>query len=129
MALLPCQQAYKLKKATAGMANGNAATASHLVPITTDRPLLLCLNDCDGGTPQAPIADLRPMSIPCKPACYDLAYGHALDTHSSFGLLKALLHPHTKGPVLLVSSPESKEEEESASGSGGGSDLFGWLKG
>ena len=127
MALSQRQQARKLQKATAGMATGDAATASHLIPITTDRPLLLRLNDCDGGTLRAPIADLRPMPLPCKPAFYDLAYGHALDTHSSFDLLEAFLYQHTKAPVS--SSSESKEEEESASGSGGGSGLFGWLKG
>lgn len=127
MALSQRQQARKLQKATAGM--GETATASHLVPITTDRPLLLRLNDCDGGTLRAPIADLRPMPLPCKPAFYDLAYGHAIDTHSSFDRLEAFLYQHTKAPVSSSTSESKEDEEAGASGSGGSSSLFGWLTG
>lgn len=123
MALSQRQQARKLQKATAGM---DETMATSMAPITTDRPLLLRLNDCDGGTLKAPIAELRPMPLPCKPAFYDLAYGHAVDTHLSFDRLEAFLYQHTKAPI--ASSLESKEEEENpAPQSGGG--LFGWLTG
>lgn len=128
MALSQRQQARKLQKATAGMSGGDAAAPSHLAPITTDRPLLLRLNDCDGGTLRAPIADLKPMPLPCKPAFYDLAYGHALDTHSSFDELEAFIYQHTKAPVSSASS-ESKDEDEAPSGNGSSSGLFGWLTG
>ncbi len=122
MALSQRQQARKLQKAT-----GDVATAS--VAITTDRPLLLRLNDCDGGNLRAPIADLRPMPLPCKPAFFDLAYGHALDTHSSFDQLEAFLYQHTKAPVSSSTSESKEEEDATASGSGGSSGLFGWLTG
>ena len=122
MALSQRQQARKLQKAT-----GDVATAS--VAITTDRPLLLRLNDCDGGSLRAPIADLRPMPLPCKPAFFDLAYGHALDTHSSFDRLEAFLYQHTKAPVSSSTSESKDEEDAGASGSGGSSGLFGWLTG
>ena len=121
MALSQRQQARKLQTAT-----GDVATAS--VAITTDRPLLLRLNDCDGGNLRAPIADLRPMPLPCKPAFFDLAYGHALDTHSSFDQLEAFIYQHTKAPVSSASS-ESKDVEEAPSGNGSSSGLFGWLTG
>lgn len=120
MALQQRQHARKLQKA--GAAAGGVVAA----PITTDRPLLLRLNDYDGGTPGAPIADLRPMPLPCKPAFYDLAYGHVIDTHSSMDQLEAFLYQHTAAPV----SEETKEDESAAEGgTGGGSGLFGWLTG
>jgi len=120
-ALAHRQQTRKLQKAAGG---DDAVGLSNVV--TTDRPLLLRLYDYDGGTPGAPIADLRPMPLPCKPAFYDLAYGYALDTQSSMDKLQAFLYEHTEAPV----SQETKEEDENGGGgSGSGGGLFGWLKG
>jgi len=114
------QHARKLQKAGAAV----GADGPVVEPITTDRPLLLRLNDYDGGTPEAPIADLRPMPLPCKPAFYDLAYGHALDTHDSMDRLKEFLYQHTAAPVS-----EETNDDEGAGNTAGGTGLFGWLKG
>ena len=125
MALSQRQHARKLQKVVAtAAASGEGNNIAVVAPITTDRPLLLRLNDYDGGTPGAPIADLRPLPLPCKPAFYDLAYGHALDTHSSADRLEAFLYEHTVAPVSAAA--ESKENESSSPGSSG---LFGWLTG
>jgi len=125
MALAQRQHARKLQKAAAASGGDPSAASQSLAPITTDRPLLLRLNDCDGGTVGAPIADLRPLPLPCKPAFYDLAYGHAVDTHSSLDKLEAFLYEHTKAPVS--STEDSKEEDSAPASSGGG--LLGMLFG
>eukprot|EP00536_Pseudo-nitzschia_multiseries_P015386 jgi/Psemu1/262897/estExt_Genewise1Plus.C_8750009 len=132
MALQQRQHARKLQKAAAAAAaaGGSGDTARStpsrwLEPVTTDRPLLLRLYEYDGGTPGAPIADLRPMPLPCKPVFYDLAYGHALDTAGSMDALEDFLYRHTEAPV----SEAVEEEKDEGSGGGSGSGLFGWLTG
>jgi hypothetical protein len=128
MALSQRQHARKLQKVVAtAAASGEGNSIAVATPITTDRPLLLRLNDYDGGTSGAPIADLRLLPLPCKPAFYDLAYGHALDTHSSADRLEAFLYEHTVAPVSATE--ESKEEPSTPGGSGASSGLFGWLTG
>mmetsp|Transcript_26180 Transcript_26180/g.71828 ORF Transcript_26180/g.71828 Transcript_26180/m.71828 type:complete len:668 (-) Transcript_26180:157-2160(-) len=127
-ALQQRQHARKLQKAAAASGGGSGTTGGAasrwLEPVTTDRPLLLRLYEYDGGTPEAPIADLRPMPLPCKPAFYDLAYGHALDTAGSMDALEDFLYQHTEAPV---SEAVEEEKTEGSGGSGGG--MFGWLTG
>lgn len=124
MALQQRQHTRKLQKATGGGADANKAWQE---PITTDRPLLLRLYDCDGGTPEAPIADLRPFPLPCKPAFYDLAYGHALDTTQSMDRLEEFLYQHTLAPVST--GEDEKDDNGAAGATSGGSGLLGWLTG
>ena len=118
LALQQRLQARRLQKAGAASSGGAPFCA------TTDRPLLLRLYDCDGGIPGAPIAGLRPMPLPCKPAFYDLAYGHVLDTDGSMDRLEAFLYEHTAKPVS-----EEKDEEDTAGGASSGGGLLGWLTG
>merc|ERR1712238_181149 len=61
MALQQRQHTRKLQKAGAA---GDGISSTWQEPITTDRPLLLRLYEYDGGTSEAPIADLRPMPLP-----------------------------------------------------------------
>jgi hypothetical protein len=116
MALQQRQHARKLKSAGA-----DASAALLQEPITTDRPLLLRLYDNDGGTPDVPIADLRPMPVPSKPVFYDLAYDYALDPSEGLERVESFVHEHTVAP--------SNEEEKDAEAGGYTSGLFGWLTG
>jgi len=117
MALQQRQHTRKLQKAGA---IGDGISSTWQEPVTTDRPLLLRLYEYDGGTSDAPIAALRPMPLPCKPAFYDLAYGYALDQTNSMDVLEAFIHEHTVTPIT--------EEEKEGSGNGD-SGIFGWLTG
>eukprot|EP00980_Cylindrotheca_fusiformis_P023469 scaffold10507_cov128-Cylindrotheca_fusiformis.AAC.2 len=85
--------------------------------IETDRPLLLRLQEEDSGTV---LAELTPMPMPCKPAFFDLAYGHAMDSTESVEKIQAYVDMHTV-------KPDIDEAESTASSSGGG--IFGWLTG
>jgi len=119
MALQQRQHTRKLQKAGA---TGDGISSTWQEPVTTDRPLLLRLYEYDGGTSEAPIADLRPMPLPCKPAFYDLAYGYALDQTDSMDVLEAFINEHTVAPFT-----EKEEEKDGSSNSDSG--IFGWLTG
>ena len=122
IALQQRQHARKVQKAAsaAGSGDEHSANPSPLQElVTTDRPLLLRLYEYDGGTPDAPIADLRPMPLPCKPSFYDLAYGHALDPTNSIDRLESFIYEHTLAPVS-----DYKAEEKNKGDSSG---IFGWL--
>ncbi|KAL3935539.1 MAG: hypothetical protein SGARI_002933, partial [Bacillariaceae sp.] len=114
MALQKRQHARRLKNA------GADSSAVLQEPISTDRPLLLRLYDLDGGTPDAPIADLRPMPLPPKPVFYDLAYDYALDPSNSIDAVKDFYQEHTVAPLT-----DEEEKDDGAAGSG----IFGWLSG
>lgn len=114
MALQQRQQARRMAKA------GADPSITGRESLATDRPLLLRLYDLDGGTPNAPIADLRPIPVPCKPVFYDLAYNYALDPTESADKLLAFVEEHTVGPY----GDEEKDDEAKPSSS-----LFGWLTG
>jgi beta-phosphoglucomutase-like phosphatase (HAD superfamily) len=116
MALQQRQHARKLKNAGA-----DASAALLQEPISTDRPLLLRLYDNDGGTPDAPIADLRPMPLPCKPVFYDLAYDYALDPTEGIERVESFVYEHTVAPV--------DDEEDDGKTGGSSTGLFGWLTG
>jgi len=118
MTLQQRQHTRKLQKAGAA---GDGISSTWQEPVTTDRPLLLRLYEYDGGTSEAPIADLRPMPLPCKPAFYDLAYGYALDQTGSMDVLEAFINEHTVAPFT--------EKEEEKEGSNNDSSIFGWLTG
>ena len=90
-------------------------------PISTDRPLLLRLYDLDGGTPNAPIADLRPIPMPCKPVFYDIAYNYAVDPTDSADKVESFIYQHTV-------QPEDDDEDYESTGKSS-SGLFGWLTG
>mmetsp|Transcript_13942 Transcript_13942/g.29372 ORF Transcript_13942/g.29372 Transcript_13942/m.29372 type:complete len:595 (-) Transcript_13942:435-2219(-) len=126
MVLQQRQHARKLQKAASAAAANGEAPSRWQEPVTTDRPLLLRLYEYDGGTPDAPIADLRPMPLPCKPVFYDLAYGHALDTANSMDALENFLYQHTAAPV---SNAVENEEKDAGSGGGLSGGLLGWLTG
>ena len=119
MALQQRQHTRKLQKAGA---TGDGISSTWQEPVTTDRPLLLRLYEYDGGTSEAPIADLRPMPLPCKPAFYDLAYGYALDQTDSMDVLEAFINEHTVAPFT-----EKEEEKDGSRNSDSG--IFGWLTG
>ena len=121
MVLQQRQHTRKLQKAGATTTAGDGTASSWQEPITTDRPLLLRLYEYDGGSLEAPIADLRPIPLPCKPAFYDLAYGYALDQSNSADAIKEFIYEHTVAPI------SDYEEETDDSGTGGG--IFGWLTG
>ncbi|KAL3923691.1 MAG: hypothetical protein SGILL_001512 [Bacillariaceae sp.] len=114
MALQKRQHARRLKNA------GADSSALLQEPISTDRPLLLRLYELDGGTPDSPIADLRPMPIPPKPVFYDLAYDYALDPSDAINAVDAFYREHTIAPLA-----EEEEKDAGASGSG----IFGWFSG
>ena len=122
MALQQRKHTRKLQKAVGK--TGDNVSSSWQEAVTTDRPLLLRLHEYDGGTTNAPIADLRPMPLPCKPAFYDLAYGYAIDPSSSMDVLEAFIYEHTVAPVS-----DYNNEEEKSGGGNGGTGLFGWLGG
>ena len=126
MALQQRQHARKLQKAAGAAAANGEAPSRWQEPVTTDRPLLLRLYEYDGGTPDAPIADLRPMPLPCKPVFYDLAYGHALDSSNSMDALENFLYQHTAAPISNAVG-EGENDVGSDGGSSGG--LLGWLTG
>lgn len=119
MMLQQRKQARKMKAAGGG---GTAAAVAGALqePLATDRPLLLRLYEYDSGIPEAPIADLRPMPLPCKPVFYDLAYDHAMDPAGGVGRLEAYVREHT------VSSLDEEEGKDSEAGAGSSS-FFGWL--
>jgi len=121
MVLQQRQHTRKLQKAGAMTTAGDGTASSWQEPITTDRPLLLRLYEYDGGSLEAPIADLRPIPLPCKPAFYDLAYGYALDQSNSADAIKEFIYEHTVAPI------SDYEEETDDNGTGGG--IFGWLTG
>lgn len=108
------QRQYARTMARAG------ASSTGQKPISTDRPLLLRLYDLDGGTPNAPIADLRPIPIPCKPVFYDLAYDYALDPEYSADKVSSFIYDHTV-------QPEDDEDDDAKGKTSSG--FFGWLTG
>jgi hypothetical protein len=112
MALQKRQHARRLKN------TGADSSAALQQPNSTDRPLLLRLYDLDGGTPDALIADLRPMPLPPKPVFYDLAYDYALNPCNSIDAVEVFYHEHTVAPLV-----DEEEKDEGASSSG----IFGWL--
>jgi len=119
------QHKRKLQKAGAPSAS-DGTSLPWQEPITTDRPILLRLYEFDGGTIDAPIADLRPMPLPCKPAFYDVAYGHALDPNGSADTIKQFLYEHTVAPVSVYEEEKAGDDD---TGGGAGAGLFGWLTG
>lgn len=98
---------------------GADPSATDQQPLATDRPLLLRMYDLDGGTPNAPIADLRPIPMPCKPVFYDLAYNYALDPAESTDKLLSFIDQHT------VKTVDDQNDVDSKTSSG----FFGWLTG
>jgi RNA-binding signal recognition particle 68 len=120
-AALALQQRQRTRKLrSAGVTDASAMVQE---PISTDRPLLLRLYDVDGGSPNAPIAELRPIPLPCKPVFYDLAYDYIMDPSNSHDAVETFVREHTVDP--------SGEDEEGGAGasntrSGG---IFGWLTG
>ena len=83
--------------------------------------MLLRLYDLDGGTPNAPIADLRPIPMPCKPVFYDIAYNYAVDSTDSADKVESFIYQHTV-------QPEDDDEDYESTGKSS-SGLFGWLTG
>ncbi|KAG7355568.1 RNA-binding signal recognition particle 68 [Nitzschia inconspicua] len=117
-ALQQRQHTRKLKSVGA-----NDSSSAHLKPITTDRPLLLRLYDMDSGSPDAPIAELRPIPLPCKPVFYDLAYNYAIDPSNSIDAVEDFVHEHT------ISRSSEEDDTNEAPDRGGTGGFFGWLTG
>jgi hypothetical protein len=105
-----------LQKGGVGGASAAAATTSES---TTDRPLLLRLDEPDAGTV---MAEILPMPMFCKPVFFDMAYDYAMDTTESVERVRAFVDEHT-------AQPEEEEKEETTATSGGGGGLLGWLTG
>lgn len=123
MMLQQRRQAQKLQAVGAVVGGDSAAAAAFQEPLATDRPLLLRLYEYDCGIPDAPIADVRPMPLPCKPVFYDLAFDYAMDPSKGVDRLEAFVREHTVSPL-----DEFEEGKDGEVGSGSGS-FFGWLTG
>lgn len=119
-AALVLQQRQHSRKLKHAGANNSSAVMED--PIVTVRPLLLRLYDLDGGSLDAPIADLRPMPLPCKPVFYDLAYDYALDPSMSIDAVESFVREHTVAP----STEEDEDDVNETKGSGG---ILGWFTG
>jgi hypothetical protein len=96
--------------------------------ISTDRPLLLRLYDLDIGTLDAPIADLRPIPLPCKPVFYDLAYDYALDPVNSIDAVEAFVHEHTVSAKFVDDGYDEGTKNNGTNGKNW-TGLFGWFTG
>mmetsp|Transcript_41145 Transcript_41145/g.63392 ORF Transcript_41145/g.63392 Transcript_41145/m.63392 type:complete len:612 (+) Transcript_41145:140-1975(+) len=113
-AMAAVKAAVFLQKGAVGGASSAAAAATTK---STDRPLLLRLDEADAGTV---MAEVLPMPMVCKPVFFDIAYDYAMDTTESVERVRAFVEEHT-------AQPEEEEKEETTASGGGG--LLGWLTG
>ena len=90
-----------------------AAAAAMTATKTTNRPLLLRLNEPDNGLV---MAEITPMPIFAKPIFFDIAYDYAMDTRDSIDVIQDFVEEHTINPDAYAGD-ETKDGEESG-GSG-----------